>query len=163
MKNKLIIGLICGFLAGIIDLIPMIIQKLPWNANLSALTMWVVIGFFIGTSQLNLNAILKGILIAFLCFIPNSFIIGWNDPISLLPISLMTIILGGLTGYFYQKMSDLVMNKKWCIDHLYINNVVTMYLWIIQVYWWAEKINFPHLTSRQSRKPGQLVKKVDWI
>jgi CHASE2 domain-containing sensor protein len=112
MKNKIIIGLICGLLAGIIDLIPMIIQKLPWNANLSALTMWIIIGFFIGTSQLNLNAILKGILIAFLCFIPNSFIIGWHNPTSLLPISLMTIILGGLTGYFCQKMSDLLMSKK---------------------------------------------------
>lgn len=104
MRKEIFIGIICGFVAGIVDLIPMFIQKLPWNANLSALSMWIIIGFFIATSQITMNSILKGILIAILCFLPNSFIIGMNDPFKLIPICIMTIILGGLLGISIQKL-----------------------------------------------------------
>ena len=43
--KKTVIGLGLGTIAGIIDLIPMLIQKLPVNAYFSAFTMWIVIGF----------------------------------------------------------------------------------------------------------------------
>jgi len=39
MRKKLIIGLFFGGIAGVIDVIPMIWQKLTWDANLSALSM----------------------------------------------------------------------------------------------------------------------------
>jgi hypothetical protein len=35
--NKIVVGIIFGTVAGIIDVIPMLIQKLTWDANLSAL------------------------------------------------------------------------------------------------------------------------------
>ena len=35
-NNKIKIGIFFGIIAGIIDIIPMIIQKLTWDANLSA-------------------------------------------------------------------------------------------------------------------------------
>ena len=36
MKRKIIIGLICGAAAGILDVTPMIMQNLTWDANLCA-------------------------------------------------------------------------------------------------------------------------------
>ena len=52
-----------------------------------------------------MQPILKGIVIAFLCLLPSVFIIGWNDPVSLLPIAIMTLILGALLGFGYGKLA----------------------------------------------------------
>lgn len=102
--NKKIIGILLGVIAGIIDVIPMVLQNLTWDANISAFTMWIVIGFFIASVELKINPVLKGILISFLVLLPSSFIIGWKEPTSLIPITLMTIILGGLLGYSISKI-----------------------------------------------------------
>ncbi len=42
---------------------------------------------------------LKGILISFLLLTPSAVIIGWQQPTSLIPIFIMTLILGSLLGY----------------------------------------------------------------
>ncbi len=107
MKNR-IIGTILGLIAGIIDVIPMIIMDLTWDANLSAFTMWIVIGFFISSVNIKINGIIKGIVIAFLVLLPVSFIIAWQEPGSLIPIAIMTTILGGLLGFAI----DRIANKK---------------------------------------------------
>jgi len=99
MKNRILIGLGCGLVAGILDMIPMIVQSLPWDANLSALSMWIVSGFFISKTELKMNAILKGILISYLCLAPSAFLIGSEEPVSLFPILVMTTFLGGVLGY----------------------------------------------------------------
>ena len=104
--KKLALGLCLGILAGIIDLIPMLIQKLSWDANLSAFSLWVVSGVLIATSNIKLNGALKGILIFFLVLIPCAFIIGWENPISLLPIAVMTLILGAILGFLIEKFGE---------------------------------------------------------
>ena len=98
-RNKIFIGILFGVAAGIIDIIPMIMQNLSWDANISAFTMWVVIGFFIASVELKINPILKGIVISFLVLLPLAIIIGWNDPVVLIPIAIMTLILGSFLGY----------------------------------------------------------------
>lgn len=102
--KKVKIGIILGVIAGIIDVIPMIFQKLTWDANISAFSMWIVIGFLIAIVDLNINSIIKGILIAFLVLLPTAILIGWKEPTSLIPISIMTTILGGLLGFTIDKM-----------------------------------------------------------
>ena len=102
--RKIKIGIILGVIAGIIDVIPMIIQKLTWDANLSAFSMWIAVGFLISTVDLKINPIIKGILTAFLVLLPTAILIGWKEPISLIPISIMTTILGGLLGFTINKM-----------------------------------------------------------
>jgi len=87
--KKITIGVLFGVAAGIIDVIPMIIQNLSWDANLSAFTMWVVIGFFIASVELKMNPILKGIVISFLVLLPLAIIIGWKEPVVLIPIALI--------------------------------------------------------------------------
>ncbi len=101
--KKAKLGILLGMLAGIIDLIPMLIQKLTWDANLSALSLWIISGFLISTSNIKINKILKGILISLLVLIPSAFIIGWKEPISLVPITIITIILGAILGYLIDK------------------------------------------------------------
>jgi hypothetical protein len=101
MKKRILTGLVIGLVAGIIDLIPMIIQKLPCNADLSAFSMWVVVGFILAITDLKLHGIFKGLILSFLVLLPNLFIIGWDEPLSLIPIFIMTLILGSLAGLFY--------------------------------------------------------------
>ena len=98
MKNKIFYGLLFGAIAGVIDVTPMILQKLSWDANLSAFSMWVIVGFLIATSNLNLKPVFKGWLYSFIALIPCAILIAWQEPLSLLPIVTLTLILGGLLG-----------------------------------------------------------------
>ncbi len=101
--NKILTGLLFGLIAGIIDIIPMVLQDLTWDANFSAFTMWIIAGFFVGAVDLKINPILKGIFISFLVLTPAAFIIAWNEPVALIPIAIMTTILGGLLGFAVNK------------------------------------------------------------
>lgn len=102
--KKIFIGIISGFVAGIIDVIPMIIQKLTWDANLSAFTMWIIVGVLISTTELKINSVIKGIIIAFLVLLPSAILIGWKEPVSIVPIAIMTTILGGLLGFLINRL-----------------------------------------------------------
>jgi uncharacterized membrane protein len=42
--QKLLISLFIGIIAGIIDVIPMIVQKLDKYANMSAFIHWIIMG-----------------------------------------------------------------------------------------------------------------------
>lgn len=107
MKNKkIVLGLGLGAIAGIIDVIPMMLQNLAWDANLSALALWIVSGFLIATSNLKIHSALKGLIISALVLAPTAILIGWQEPMSLIPIGIMTIILGSLLGYFVEKFSQ---------------------------------------------------------
>ncbi|MFQ3578824.1 MAG: hypothetical protein SNJ71_01625 [Bacteroidales bacterium] len=104
-KKKYLIGLIVGIIAGLIDVIPMILQKLTWDANLSAFSMWVIVGLFISSVDWKINSILKGIMVSFFTLIPCAIIIGMKEPFSLIPILVMTLILGAISGFFINKFS----------------------------------------------------------
>ena len=101
--KKTQLGIILGIIAGIIDVIPMIIQKLTWDANLSAFTFWIVVGFVIATTNIGLKGALKGITISLILLIPLIFIIAWNNPTVLLPIIPMNLILGSALGFLIDK------------------------------------------------------------
>jgi hypothetical protein len=103
--NKTVLGILLGAVAGIIDVIPMIFMKLTWDANISAFTMWVIIGYFLSSIESKCNPILKGIVVSFLVLLPSAILIGWNDPKSLIPIIVMTTILGSLLGYSINRLT----------------------------------------------------------
>lgn len=102
--KKIIKGVALGAVAGVIDVIPMIFQKLTWDANISAFIMWVVVGFFLSISNIKIAGFLKGILFSFLILLPTAVIIGWKEPFSLVPIGIMTLILGALLGFATEKI-----------------------------------------------------------
>ena len=99
MMKKIFVGIALGALAGIIDVVPMIMQNLTWDANLSAFAMWVVVGFLLSVIDLKIPPVIKGILVAFLVLLPTAILIGWKEPHSLIPIGIMTVVLGGLLGF----------------------------------------------------------------
>ncbi len=104
MKKQLI-GLLLGSIAGVIDVIPMLLQKLSWDANLSAFSMWLVVGFFIASVEFKINPIIKGILIALMVLFPSLILIAWKEPFSVIPICIMTTFLGALLGLAIHKIA----------------------------------------------------------
>ncbi len=105
-SNRIIVGVLFGVVAGIVDIVPMVFQELTWDANLSALSLWVVAGFMISTSTLKLNGVLKGIVVSFLLLAPSAIIVGWHQPSSLILIGVMTLILGGTLGYVLARFDN---------------------------------------------------------
>ena len=105
--KKQIIGISFGAIAGIIDVIPMIIQNLTWDANVSAFSMWVVVGFFISIIELKIAPVLKGIMVSFLTLLPAAILIGTKEAFSLIPISVMTVILGSFLGFGIEKFGKV--------------------------------------------------------
>lgn len=47
VMKKLFVSLLIGTIAGVLDVIPMIMQGLDWYANASAFLHWVVMGVLI--------------------------------------------------------------------------------------------------------------------
>ena len=105
MSKRIIKGTGLGIIAGIIDITPMIIQKLPISSILSAFSMWVVLGFLINTSTLKINGVLKGLLLSLLVILPCAILIGGAEPVSLIPIGIMTVVLGILLGFASDKFA----------------------------------------------------------
>lgn len=101
--KKIQLGILLGIAAGIIDVIPMIFQKLTWDANLSAFSFWVVSGLLISTTNIKIKSVTKGIIISFIVLLPLAILIGWKEPFSLVPIFIMTLILGSGLGFLIDK------------------------------------------------------------
>jgi hypothetical protein len=101
--HKYVVGMLFGFIAGIIDVIPMVVQKLPWDADLAAFSMWVIVGLFISSSDFKLPSVLKGIAISFLILAPSAIIICRKELTSIIPISTMTLLLGAGLGYIIDR------------------------------------------------------------
>lgn len=104
--NKIKLGILLGIIAGVIDVIPMIIQKLTWDANFSAFAHWIIAGFLISTTSLKIKGAWKGLLISVLLLIPVGILVGWQEPVSLIPMSIMTIILGSILGFLIDKYGE---------------------------------------------------------
>ena len=92
--NDILIALIIGIIAGIIDVIPMLIMKLNKFANLSAFSHWVVLGLIIPFVSWNIDPWLKGLIIGELAIIPTIFMVFTNDKKAIIPMIAMSALLG---------------------------------------------------------------------
>lgn len=92
--NDIFIALIIGVTAGVIDVIPMIIQKLDKSANLAAFSHWVILGLIIPFVDWNIVPWLKGLIIGELAIIPTLFMVFPKDKKAIIPIILMSAVLG---------------------------------------------------------------------
>jgi len=97
--RSLLKGTLFGAIAGIIDVIPMIIMGLSWDADLSAFSLWWISGLLIAATDLPVKGWLKGLVISFLVLLPSAILIGAKDPANLVPIGAMTLVLGSCLGY----------------------------------------------------------------
>lgn len=104
--RKISVSILIGIIAGIIDVIPMLMQGLDIYACLSAFTHWVLMGVLISYVKFVLPAWLKGLIIAVCSAIPIMIIVAKEDPISIIPILSMSVILGALVGLATDKFTS---------------------------------------------------------
>ena len=97
--KKLAYALLFGAIAGIIDVLPMIAQGLNAYANWSAFAHWLVLGILMVYIQWSFKGWLKGLILAELTAIPILIIVSEDDPLGILPIVLMSAILGSILGW----------------------------------------------------------------
>ncbi len=96
--KEILIALAIGTVAGVIDVIPMIIQKMNRTANLSAFTHWLVLGLIIPFVSWDISPWLKGLIIAEISAIPILLIVAKDDKKAIIPITIMSAILGIAVG-----------------------------------------------------------------
>ncbi len=103
--SKLLKYLVIGIILGIIDVIPMVVMKLPWDANISAFSMWVIISYLLYYNNSIIHQILKSMMISFFVLFPNAILIGWNNPRNLVPVIVMTLLLSIIMGFLTGKIN----------------------------------------------------------
>ena len=97
--DKLVFSVIIGLVAGIIDIIPMIVQKLPRYSTVAAFFHY----FFVSIVILNVDIPhivwwLEGGLLGLALVIPMLIHVGYTDKKPLPIITLNAILLGALVG-----------------------------------------------------------------
>jgi hypothetical protein len=96
--SNIFTSLIIGIIAGTIDVVPMIIQRLDKYACISAFIQWVVLGLIIPYVNWDIQPWLKGLIIAEMAALPIMVLVFEKEPKSLVPIVIFTAILGTLVG-----------------------------------------------------------------
>lgn len=96
--NNILIALLIGIAAGIIDVVPMLIQKLDKQACLSAFVHWIILGLIIPFVAWNIDPWIKGLIIGVLSAIPVILMIWKEDKKSSVPILLFSAFLGAAVG-----------------------------------------------------------------
>ncbi|MBZ9607919.1 hypothetical protein G9F73_008880 [Clostridium estertheticum] len=104
--NKVYLGIILGVIVGVINVLPMILQKVSYDANISTFLTWIIVGFFISTTNLKIQGILKGIIISILIFIPSTVFVIESNLTGAIWIIVMTLIFGSLLGYLIDKLGE---------------------------------------------------------
>ena len=104
--NILVLSILIGLVAGIIDIIPMIIKKLDKRASISAFLQYLFLGIII--VNIDLPYIiwwLEGGLISLAFTLPIVLIVSKEDKKSVPIIMANSIILGtliGIAGHFFK-------------------------------------------------------------
>jgi len=96
--NDILIAVIIGLVAGLIDVTPMIIMKLEKVANISAFVHYFVLGLIIPFVNWGIDPWLKGIIISFLSALPVMIIVYPKDKKAIIPMITFSLILGAGIG-----------------------------------------------------------------
>jgi hypothetical protein len=97
--QTLLISILIGIVAGIVDIIPMIIQKLDKRATISAFLQYLFVSIVI--VNINLPGIawwLQGSIISLALALPIIIIVSENDKKAVPIIASMAVVLGTLIG-----------------------------------------------------------------
>ena len=98
--KEILLTILIGSIAGVIDILPMLKMKLDRYALSSAFTFYFVMPFIIFNLGLLGNLWwLKGGLITLVLSIPTTILASKADKKAILPISIMAVVLGTLIGF----------------------------------------------------------------
>jgi hypothetical protein len=93
-----LIGLCVGAGAGILDILPMLLRRLPARAIVSAFIQWLVLGLVIAHVRSPLPQWANGLAVGLLCAIPIVLIVSESEPKSVPIILATSTVLGALCG-----------------------------------------------------------------
>ena len=96
--NNILITIIIGFAAALIDVIPMIIQKLDKTSCISAFIHYFILGLIIPFVNWELTPWLKGMVISLMMALPVMVIVYSKDKKAIIPMTIFALILGGGIG-----------------------------------------------------------------
>jgi len=96
--NDFLIASVIGLTAGLIDIIPMIIQKLDRRDTISAFVHYFVLGLIIPFVNWGLAPWITGIVIALFTSIPIMIIVYPRDKKAIIPMVVFSLILGAGIG-----------------------------------------------------------------
>jgi hypothetical protein len=96
--NDFLTAIIIGLAAGLIDIIPMITQKLDRRDTISAFVHYFALGLIIPFVNWEMAPWIKGIIIALLTSIPIMIIVYPKDKKAIIPMMLFSLILGAGIG-----------------------------------------------------------------
>lgn len=96
--TRILLSLVLGAAAGIVDIIPMFLQKLDKYSITSAFIQWILLGFVITFIDFGVDGWLKGLIMAVLLSLPVLILVIKSDPKSALPILVMSAVLGSVVG-----------------------------------------------------------------
>ena len=104
--DTLLLSAIIGIVAGLIDIIPMIIQKLDKRATISAFLQYFFVSIIIVNIDLpHIVWWLQGGLISVALTLPVVFIVSTSDKKAIPIILMMSAILGtliGIAGHYFK-------------------------------------------------------------
>ncbi len=105
--KKFIISLALGGAAGVIDCVPMLLQKLDANSIASAFIQWLVLGVVICYTVCRLPGWLKGALLAVAAAVPVMLLAVKTDIAAVIPMAIMSLVLGAAVGFFSSRLNPV--------------------------------------------------------
>jgi len=96
--NNILIAVIIGLAAGLIDVIPMIIQKLDKTSCISAFIHYFILGLIIPFVNWDLDPWFRGMIISLLMALPVMVIVYSKDKKAIIPMTIFALILGAGIG-----------------------------------------------------------------
>lgn len=97
--KEILLTLLIGIVAGVIDILPMIKMKLDKYSISSAFVHYIIASFIIfNTNLFGMPWWLKGGVITLLLAVPTMILVAKDDKKSTIPMFVMSIVLGTLIG-----------------------------------------------------------------
>ncbi len=103
MTNKITASLIIGICAGVIDILPGVIQGIDFRITIAGFSFWVTNSIVIAYIFLPVKDWQKGILISSLLAIPGVALLSVVHPGSVIPMIILTFFLGAFVGHLNGK------------------------------------------------------------
>ncbi|MDA3929886.1 MAG: hypothetical protein PF541_13120 [Prolixibacteraceae bacterium] len=97
--NQLLIAILIGLIAGTIDALPMLIQKMDRMACISAFGHYLVLGLIIPFIHWEISGWLTGVIVSVLSSIPVMTMVIPKEKKAFLPMLFSAILLGAAIGW----------------------------------------------------------------
>lgn len=99
MIKRLTIAVLIGLIAGLIDLVPLVLVEAPLINMMSILLFWLITSYFVSNVTIIKNSLLNGLVLSTLNMLLMVVVIYTINPKDFLPLLSMAITLGPLVGF----------------------------------------------------------------